>query len=54
MRWHMRVKFVLRHCAREADGGDWVEVNRGTAIVPNDISEADLQVLRDDDMDEDE
>ena len=35
---------------REVDGGDWVEVKRGTA---NNISEADLEGLGDDDMNED-
>jgi hypothetical protein len=37
----------------KVDSGDWVEVNCGTAVVPNSIPEADLQVSGDDDMDVD-
>jgi hypothetical protein len=39
---------ILEH---EVDGGNWVEVKRGTA---NNISEVDFQGLEDDDMDVDE
>jgi hypothetical protein len=46
---------VVRTLQREGDGGDWVEVNRGIPVVPQDISETDLAGDKDgDDVDVDE
>jgi hypothetical protein len=33
---------AVRTLRREIDAGDWVEVDRGTPVVPNDISETNL------------
>jgi hypothetical protein len=33
---------AVRTLQREAGDGDWVEVDPGTAVVPNDILETDL------------
>lgn len=47
---------VVRTLHREADAGDWVEVNRGTVVVPEDIPDTDLVGVDadDDEMDGDE
>jgi len=46
---------AVRTFQREIDAGDWVELDRGTPVVPKDISETDLVGDdSDDDMDVDE
>ena len=44
---------VVRTLQREVDDGDWVEVDRGTAVVPDHLSKTDLLADGDDtDVDE--
>ena len=44
---------VVRTLEREVNGGDWVEVDRGTADIPDHLLEADLLADGDDnDVDE--